>query len=201
MKKLVRKNSCAYEILKKTASASGGIIAFSALFVAPGLALVLPPIMKGVRDWKRDKRIAQELAQKRRIQEAIKRLREKRLVRHEECGKKTYIVITKHGRQEVKRFDFENLAIQQPDNWDKRWRLVIFDIPEKFKKGRWALRDKLLELGFYPLQKSVFAYPYDCNDEIDFITRFCDVENFVCYLICGFVGNKEIVLRKHFSLL
>ena len=54
---------------------------------------------------------------------------------------------------------------------DGEWRIVIFDIPEKFKKAREALRMKLKELGFLELQKSVFIFPYECEDEINFIVE------------------------------
>ena len=46
-----------------------------------------------------------------------------------------------------------------------------FDIPERFKKQGEALRNKLRELGFAKLQESVFIYPYECEDEINFIVE------------------------------
>jgi len=37
-------------------------------------------------------------------------------------------------------------------------------------------------LGFYPLQKSVFIHPYECKDEIDFITEIFDLAPYVRFL-------------------
>lgn len=45
--------------------------------------------------------------------------------------------------------------------WDKKWRVVIFDIEEKEKRTRNALRQKLVSLGFGELQKSVYVTPLD----------------------------------------
>ncbi len=47
------------------------------------------------------------------------------------------------------------------NNWDGRWHLLIFDIPEKKRHYRDRLRRDLLMLGFYQLQKSVWLFPYD----------------------------------------
>jgi DNA-binding transcriptional regulator PaaX len=42
--------------------------------------------------------------------------------------------------------------------WDEKWRIVAFDIPEKFKTGRDALRRKLKEVGFHELQKKYLCF-------------------------------------------
>lgn len=45
--------------------------------------------------------------------------------------------------------------------WDRKWRVVIFDIEEKKKKARNSLRLKLISLGFGKLQESVYITPLD----------------------------------------
>lgn len=46
-------------------------------------------------------------------------------------------------------------------NWDGKWRIVVFDIPEKHKKLRHALRWKLREWEFTFWQKSVWVSKKD----------------------------------------
>src|SRR3990167_2211250 len=65
------------------------------------------------------------------------------------------------------------------EKWDKKWRVVIFDIPEKSRMARDALRRKLKELEFRELQKSVFVHPYECKKEIDFIIEFFNLRHYV----------------------
>lgn len=43
--------------------------------------------------------------------------------------------------------------------WDKKWRIVIFDIPEKERVTRDSLRFKIISLGFGKLQESVYISP------------------------------------------
>ena len=83
--------------------------------------------------------------------------------------------------------------------WDTYWRIVVFDIPEKHKKAREALRHKLKELGFYKFQKSIFVIPYECKDEIDFIIEIFQIRPYVRYIVAKTLDN-EIHLKKIFDL-
>lgn len=74
---------------------------------------------------------------------------------------KIYLRLTNQGREKVKR-DFPLLSLQQR-RWDKKWRVVIFDIKETKRSTRDALRLKLRELGFGMLQRSSWITPYDIS--------------------------------------
>ncbi len=91
------------------------------------------------------------------------------------------IAITKEGKQHILRYKIDEMEIKTPITWDGIWRVVMFDIPERKKIVRDALRKKLRELGFKELQKSVFVFPYSCKDEIDFIMEFFDIRPYVRY--------------------
>lgn len=72
---------------------------------------------------------------------------------------KPYLRLTPKGSDKVKR-DFSLFAWQKR-KWDRKWRIVVFDIAEANKKIRDNLRAKLRELGFGMLQESVWINPYD----------------------------------------
>lgn len=84
-------------------------------------------------------------------------------------------------------------------NGDGKWRLVVFDIPEKIREGRRALREKIRELGFHELQKSVWIFPYECKNEIDFIVEFFNLRKYVRFGILESIDN-ELHLKKIFNL-
>lgn len=50
--------------------------------------------------------------------------------------------------------------------WDKKWRVVIFDISERKKWQRDGLRAKLKDLGFGMLQESVWITPFPVANEL-----------------------------------
>ncbi len=106
------------------------------------------------------------------------------------------IVLTKDGKQKALKFEFDEMEIKKPVKWDKKWRIVIFDIPEKKKKAREALRRKLKGLGFQELQKSVFVYPFECEDEIDFIVEVFEIRSYVRFIRATLITNEEQIKLK-----
>jgi len=109
------------------------------------------------------------------------------------------IVLTQEGKKKILTFQMDEIKIKRPQKWDKKWRVVLFDIPENRKKIRETLRFHLKKLGFYEFQKSVFIHPYDCQDEIDYIIEFYDIRKFVRFIIADFVDN-ELHLKEYFEL-
>lgn len=111
----------------------------------------------------------------------------------------TDIILTEAGKKQVLSFKIDTMVIPKPTHWDRKWRLVFFDIPEAKRRARDALRLKLRELGFRELQKSVFAHPYPCTDEINFIVEFFEMRNHVHLAEVAKLSNDS-KLRLHFNL-
>ncbi|MEK7542644.1 MAG: CRISPR-associated endonuclease Cas2 [Patescibacteria group bacterium] len=113
-------------------------------------------------------------------------------------GSHTYI-LSRQGKLKALSYRFENMKIPK-HKWDKKWRLVSFDIPEDYRHARDALRQKLRQIGFSELQKSVFVVPYECKNEIKFLTDFFEVGKYVRYGVLESIDNDRD-LRKIFHLL
>src|SRR3989344_2297817 len=65
------------------------------------------------------------------------------------------------------------LELAKKWRWDGKWRILIFDVPEKIRGKRDFLRRELIDFGFYPLQKSVWVYPYNLpEDFFDIFNEF-----------------------------
>ena len=52
---------------------------------------------------------------------------------------------------------------------DGEWRFLSFDIPENFKTQRFALTRSLRRIGYKPVQKSLWACPFNKADQIEII--------------------------------
>lgn len=109
------------------------------------------------------------------------------------------VILTEKGKLLTHQFDPDYLTIKKPISWDKRWRMVTYDIPTTKNKARDAIRHKLNELGFKEWQKSVFIHPYPCQDEINFIIEFFDLRPYVRYAELINPTN-EAELKLHFKL-
>jgi len=135
------------------------------------------------------------------LNRAIKSLYESKLINiKERADGATKITITKSGKTKSLEFKIDEMNIKKPKTWDKKWRLVVFDIPEEHKKAREAIRECLNNLGFYKFQKSVFILPFECEDEIDFITEYFNVRSYVRSILAETIDN-ELHLKKIFNLL
>jgi DNA-binding transcriptional regulator PaaX len=107
--------------------------------------------------------------------------------------------LTEQGKLKVLSYNFEKMKVN-PGPWDKKWRIVVFDIPEKLRRGRDALREKLRNLGFHELQKSVMVFPFECRDEIEFLIEFFNLRRYVRYGLLELIDN-DLHLRKIFNLI
>ena len=96
------------------------------------------------------------------------------------------------------QYDVENLRISNQAKWDGKWRILMFDIPEKEKGAREALRNKIKELGLIQFQKSVWLYPYPCENEIDFIAEYYQIGKYINLITVKIESDKP--LRAQFEL-
>lgn len=71
------------------------------------------------------------------------------------------------------------LFIQPPNEWDEKWRFIVFDIPVDFNTTRDALRRDLVATGCFQLQQSVFVYPFPCIKEIKAVTQHLGIQRYV----------------------
>lgn len=132
---------------------------------------------------------------------AIRRIYESKLVRYEKKNDGSIeIVLTQEGKQMALRYKLDELSIKTPQRWDQKWRVILFDIPEKKKRLRDTLRFRLQQLGLIELQKSVFVHPYECKNEIDFVIELYNARSFVRFIEADHIDN-ELHLKKKFGLL
>jgi len=168
------------------------------LFTGIGLCLARTPrqyfrVLEGISsEWKK--------INKQSLERAIRVLYESKLIHEQENSDGSLtMILTDKGRKKVLTFNIDNMEIKKPKRWDKKWRIAIFDIPEKKRGARDALRDTLKKLGFYELQKSVFVLPYPCQSELDFVIEFFNVRHYV-RTITAIELDNELHLRKIFGL-
>ena len=118
--------------------------------------------------------------QKEIMVKARDRLIEKRLLERNKDG---FVRITAKGKQRLNDLELKNLKIKKPERWDGKWRVLIFDIPEKMRVVRNKIRLSLLNIGFLMLQNSVWIYPYDCEDYASLLKADSKIGKKLLYLI------------------
>lgn len=127
-------------------------------------------------------------------------LRKKGLLKMEYSGKQLHVSLSKDGKILAEKYSIDKLQIKKPKKWDKKWRILIFDIEEKYRTKREALRGKLKELGLYQLQKSVWVCPYHFQEEVDVLRNFLGCEGVKITTIIASEIEKEKDMMKFFNL-
>lgn len=164
--------------------AAGGVIVGTA--VLPSLPMVL---VGAVRLWKDVNRTD--------LGRIIKRLEKQEMLTIREKEGKTSIEITEKGKKRILEYDFENMKISSKKR-DGKWRLIIFDIPEGKKRNRDAFRKKLVQMGCIRLQDSVFVCAFPCKSEIDFLSHYLEISDFVTLVTIGKIERGEELLFKEY---
>jgi DNA-binding transcriptional regulator PaaX len=107
--------------------------------------------------------------------------------------------ITDKGKAELARIQTLERPLKAPKRWDARWRIVIFDVPERKRTTRNRIRELVRKLGFMRLQDSVWVYPYDCEEVVAVLKADLKVGREVLYLIADAI-EFDRPLRQRFGL-
>ena len=110
--------------------------------------------------------------EKKQLRNVFNYLQKRGMIKIKKVNNQIYISLTKEGKKKAKYFQIDDLEIPTPKVWDKKWRILMFDIPENVRLKREALRGKLKQLKFTMIQKSVWIHPYPCKDEVILLQDF-----------------------------
>ncbi|MBI4175486.1 CRISPR-associated endonuclease Cas2 [Candidatus Berkelbacteria bacterium] len=129
---------------------------------------------------------------------ATKRLTQRGLLRIYHKGKTPVLALTPQGEEYAAKLTLENMTASIPPTWDRKWRLVIFDIPEKHRLARDVFRKRLQTVGFYHIQRSVFIYPFEVGELVLGLRyRFLLSPREVQYILADRIEDENLLI-EHF---
>ena len=109
------------------------------------------------------------------IYKAVSRLEKDGLLKKRIKENKVYLHLTEKGKNAIRAHRKAGWHSRQ--TWDEKWRVVIFDVPEKRAKARRYLRSYLKSLGFGKVQRSIWITPYDFGNLINHFSRKMDLSD------------------------
>lgn len=168
-----------------------------------GLSLVAPSAIMIAKPFLDEKRRKERELWKRYnpsfLKRSIRRLHQQKLVDITRHDGKEVVILTEDGKRRILKYALDELAIATPGRWDRRWRMVIYDVDSRKKRLRDVFRGALKSLGFYQLQKSVWLYPYPCEQQISFLREYYGVGNEVLYVVATTLED-DAPYREYFGL-
>ncbi|OGE76233.1 MAG: CRISPR-associated endonuclease Cas2 [Candidatus Doudnabacteria bacterium RIFCSPHIGHO2_02_FULL_48_21] len=132
---------------------------------------------------------------KKQLKTTLYGLRRRNFIAFPARNPKSRIVITKLGWRRLNEIKFNSLKIERRP-WDRKWRLLTFDIPENKNLVRHKFRRKLKQLGFFHFQRSVFILPFPCNDEIEELANYLEIAPNVHVLVADRFPSDSALVKK-----
>lgn len=187
----VENKSNIYPTTKMILKLMAGGLFFAGCLVMPGLAVLLKDERKNFyygEGWEPSK-----------LKQTLKRLKQQKNIKLINTAEGFVVKITQKGMTRALKYKLEEMIVKPMRKWDNKWRIVIFDVPEKSKALRNFFRKRLKQLGFFRLQQSVFVHPYPCFDEIEFLRQIYAIGGNVTYILAERIeGQSDLI--KHFHL-
>lgn len=125
-----------------------------------------------------------------RIQESIRRLEKAGSLLRRGTGYE----LTERGFRQAELAALATARV--PRSWDRKWRVVIFDVWESRKSVRNRLRALLAERGFVRLQDSVWVYPYPCEEFIVLLRAELKLGGALVYIIAESIDSEKKLIRE-----
>ena len=141
---------------------------------------------------------------KRKLKNSISYLKNKKYISTRKTDKGVRVELTKTGKEKATHYRLQSTLLdklkQRNKVWDKKWRIVIFDIKSDRREKRDALRRMLKRSGFEQLQKSAWIFPFDCRQEVSLIKDYFDIKDIECRLVVASDIGDDITFKKKFKI-
>ena len=130
----------------------------------------------------------------------LTRLKAKGEIEFLEMDGKKYARLTAKGEKAL-AYTKEKLRLKEGKQrrWDRRYRLIMFDISEKRRGTREQLRLVMRDIGFLRIQDSAWAFPYDCEEFVALLKADLHIGKDVLYAVIEEIENDSVI-RRHFGL-
>jgi len=125
-------------------------------------------------------------------------LKKRRFITIDSTPKGLVISLTQEGRKKALQYYLKILSLGQK-KWDGKWRVVVFDIPNKLNTKRNALREFLRYMGFKKIQKSIYVLPYPCREELWALAEYLQITPYIKFFE-GSIPDEEKQLKKLFRI-
>lgn len=124
------------------------------------------------------------------VRAAISRMNKQGWVQAEKAGNKSYYSLTPRGIRRIEEAAKRIFKLKSED-WDGKWRILMYSIPEEIRSVRDELRKELIWSGFGTLSNSFWISANSLENEVyDLIDKY-QIEDYVDFFVAEYSGPKE----------
>jgi len=161
----------------------------------PIIPLAIKEIIKTLKELKNLK------VDEKKIKKSLESLERKEIVDLEEKGDEVFVRLKDKNNSTIIKYSIKALLDfkKKEKNWNGKWFLVFFDVPEIQRNKRNYLRKYLVDIGFYRYQQSIYIFPYQCEKEIMLIKKIVEGTKYMKYIIADKIEDERI-MKTFFKL-
>jgi phenylacetic acid degradation operon negative regulatory protein len=123
-------------------------------------------------------------------------LKRQKLIEVKSTGCSYRFTITPNGAHRLLGEEIESIIIPSQEKWDGTWRIISYDIPRHMARERTYLNRKLHALGFTMIQRSMWAYPYPCFEQLHAIGSFLNLGRYLMAIEASNL-DRDTLRRLH----
>lgn len=128
------------------------------------------------------------------VRAAVSRMSKQGWVKSERRGNKSFYSLTEQGIVRMEEASRRIYKETGPD-WDGKWLILLYNIPEEKRHLRDKLREELIWSGFGPISNSCWITPNNLKKEINVLVKKYEIENYVTLF-----ESEHIGMQSHTSL-
>jgi len=171
-----------YKLIEKKDKLIDSLIS-NKLYGFKGIEEIIWPDIYQTRDYYWDM-LKKEKRAKRKKQDFIRLIRylkDRGYLNVKDLKNRKAVIITPKGMKRV--FNIKIKLEEKKKRIDKKWQMVLFDIPEKKRKARDSFRKQLKYLGYKRLQRSIWVCPYNVLEPTQQLIKYHKLDRFVRLLL------------------
>jgi phenylacetic acid degradation operon negative regulatory protein len=112
------------------------------------------------------------------VRSAVSRMCRAGLLKVRRQGPKSYYSLTEAGSSMVSK-GAKRIFERKASNWDGKWSIVVYFIPEEKRQARDHLRPELSWIGFGPLSEATWISPHSLLKEVEEVADRLNIKEYV----------------------
>ena len=121
---------------------------------------------------------------------AVSRMMKQGWLQSEKQDNRSYYFLTEQGISRIEEAGNRIFKLN-PIEWDGKWRVLMYTIPEEKRHIRDELRQELLWSGFGSFSNACWISPNNLEKEVKLLIEKYDISEYVDFFISEYIGPKD----------
>ena len=124
------------------------------------------------------------------VRVAVSRMVKQGWIQSEKQGNKSYYFLTERGVSRIEEAA-NRIYKMNPNEWDGKWRILMYTIPEEKRQIRDELRQELLWSGFGSFSNSCWISPNNLEKEVKLLIAKYGISEYVDFFVSDYIGPRD----------